>query len=118
MQVITQSMLAMMATAPTAKPITPTPSITSSSGTQPSSTSSRTRLTVSLELRGVARAAGRAAIRRSRLSRTSPVVRVHRSPQNHSAPTPTSPRVTPIAASKSRIESGVIVIGAAPAMPS
>ena len=118
MQVSNQSMAAMMAIAPTAKPTTPTPSIASSSGRQPSSTSSRTRLTVSLELRGVARAAGPAAIRRSRLSRTSPVARVHRPPHNHSAPTPTSARVTPIAASSARIDHGVMASGASPASPS
>ena len=116
--VISQSTVPMMTIAASANPITPKPSINSSNARQAASASSRTRLTVSFELRGAARAPGLAAMRRTRLRRTSPVPRVHRSPHSQFAPTPTRPRVTPIDASSTRISHGVITSGASPARPS
>ena len=116
--VISQSTVPMITIAAAANAITPSPSIISSTTRQDPSASSRTRLTVSLELRAAARAPGLAAIRRTRLLRTSPAARVDRSPQYQLPPKLATARVTPIEASSTRISHGVITSGASPARPS
>ena len=118
MIVINQSTVPMIAIAATANTITPRPSTISSTTRQEPSASSRTRLTVSLELRAAARAPGRAAIRRTRLPRTNPAARVDRSPQNQPPPKLAAARVTPTDASSTRISHGVMTSGASPARPS
>ena len=118
MAVATQSMPAMMAMAPTAKTITPGPSTHSSRPMQPSSTSSRTRLTISLDDLGVATAAGSPAINRMKFRRTWPVMKCHSPPQSHSAPKVVAARVKPIPVNNARARPGESVAGASDANPS